>query len=127
MKRLYLPILILIAFATMYGCDELYREDMSDCYVGVSVAVVIDPSTPDVRAVEQNASTASIYVFDSHERLLEVRQTEPGKSETLYYPDAGPLIVVGWINDDENIFDLVMPYERYKGELNLIEPAAQAA
>jgi hypothetical protein len=98
--------LIATAFAMLQSCDSLYREDLEDCYDGVSVAIRIDPSMTDAEAAEMVAGRAVLYVFDSLGNFLERRETRIGRTEMLSYRDAGELTVVGWINKEDGIYNV---------------------
>jgi hypothetical protein len=91
--------LFVVAFAAMQSCGKLYKEDMSDCYAGVSVTLLIDPSTTGAAEAEAAAESAILYIFDGEGNFLERRETNIGQPELLLFPDAGPITVVGVIND----------------------------
>ncbi len=93
--------LLALVLATMQSCDSLYKEDLTNCYAGVSVTLRVNPSMTDAAAAQAAAQSAVIYVFDSEGHFLERRQTQPGQQELLFYPSTGPLTVVGFINYEE--------------------------
>ena len=85
--------LLALVLATMQSCDSLYKEDLTNCYAGVSVTLRVNPSMTDAAAAQAAAQSAVIYVFDSEGHFLERRQTQPGQQELLFYPSTGPLTV----------------------------------
>ncbi len=68
------------------------------CYAGVTVSLHVHPDTDQSARVEAQVGHAVLYVFDSEGAFLERRETEIGKTELLWHPDAGELTVVGWLN-----------------------------
>jgi hypothetical protein len=50
-------------------------------------------------AAEATAQNAVMYVVDGEGNFLDRRETEIGRPEVFSYPNAGPLTVVGTIND----------------------------
>jgi hypothetical protein len=103
MNRTLIRIALLAAAGAMLqGCAKLYKEDMEDCYEGVSVALHVDPSTSGADEAAAAAEHAVLYVFDGEGRFLERRETEIGKVELLSHQEAGPLTVVGWINNHDS-------------------------
>ncbi len=102
MNRCFIRIMpVILAAAVLQGCNRLYKEDLEDCYEGVSVALKAHPSTSDLAAAQAGVQHAVIYVFDAEGHMLERRETELGKVELLHHRDAGPLNVVGWLNKHE--------------------------
>jgi hypothetical protein len=89
----------------LQSCEDVYFEDMTNCYAGVSVTLRIDPSMTDAEAAEAIASRAELYVFDAEGNFLERRETHIGKTELLLHKEAGELTVVGWINEDDAIYN----------------------
>ncbi len=89
----------LLILALLQGCGKLYKEDMAECYEGVSVVMKVHPSTTGAAEAEAAVEHAVLYVFDGEGRFLERRETEVGKTELLTgHREAGPLTVIGWLN-----------------------------
>ena len=106
-KKVFLHIIgavfFFIPLVLLSGCVE---EDMSECYDGVFVVLRIDPQTTGAEQAKADARDAVIYVFDSQGKFLERRETQLDKEELLYYPDAGQLSVVGWVNMVSGIYSV---------------------
>jgi hypothetical protein len=110
------PLVLAAAAVVTQGCGKLYKEDLEDCYAGVSVALKAHPETSDLAAVEQGARNAVLYVFNAEGHLLEKRETELGRVEVLKYRGAGPLNVVGWLNKDDMFSDPEFGDGIYRGD-----------
>lgn len=107
MNRFLIRFALLAAtFMALYGCENLYVENMDECYDGVSVTLNIDPSVSDATLAAQTAQSAVIYVFDSEGNFLERRETQLGQIELLSHKDAGSIKVVGWVNLSGDIYDI---------------------
>lgn len=129
MNRKHFILTGLVAMSALIGgCDKLYVEDMSKCYAGVTVTLDVHPETYGAAQAAANVRHAVLYVFDSEGAFLERRETQVGKQELLWHPDAGELTVVGWLNkvDNYNVTGFTEGMKRTQGLVS-VSPRTRAA